>query len=526
MDGGSSGSDWRWVLGIMAVAAALRLHGLTAANFWLDEANSWLVSSGSWSNLMSELRGSPVGPLYFILLKLWIVPFGDSAFSLRAFSLVPSIAVVAVVYELGVKLLSRPAALLACALIALSPVELYFAQEARMYMLTSFVALLTLWAYVGWRQRVLAAMRPSSPLVLYVLAGITLLLTHPLGGALLVAVNIDALCAWLRHRRDANATAPITRGIVVAWIAAQVAIVGTMALYVALLNLGSAASTQAWRAALGVEGALRAALLLPFNTIFGHRFYPTNFAYATGELAHGRGLLGRPLIALLAEGLTLLVFLLAADASIRARALAREIDAKSGAIGGRRLLILALVVPALFGVFISITHALEMQRYFLFVVPFWLLLLADGLVAMRPRLRNASLALLAVEMIFGIRVAKTALSRDSDYRTTAVMLLHDRRPADRVMIQPREMSGPLRFYFRSPEVPINGLAADASAGAELAKLPPGRTWLVIDYRSPLYTLAPPELAAALHAPVALDSYTGDTSVGVRLALIDTRPGVE
>jgi hypothetical protein len=84
------------------------------------------------------------------------------------------------------------------------------------------------------------------------------------------------------------------------------------------------------------------------------------------------------------------------------------------------------------------------------------------------------------------------------------------------------MNAPLRFYLRQPGIPVIGLLADASFGHELAKLPPGRTWAVIDYRSPLYTLAPEELADSLRTPLLQEAYTSDASVGVRVALVDTR----
>jgi len=99
------GIDWLPLLGLMGVAIVIRLLGLSAANLWLDEANSWQVAIGSWSHLMGELRGSPVGPLYFILLKVWISALGDSAFALRAFSVLASIAPIPVTYAVGAKLL-------------------------------------------------------------------------------------------------------------------------------------------------------------------------------------------------------------------------------------------------------------------------------------------------------------------------------------------------------------------------------------------------------------------------------------
>ena len=123
---------------------------------------------------------------------------------------------------------------------------------------------------------------------------------------------------------------------------------------------------------------------------------------------------------------------------------------------------LALVVPLIFDVVISTSRGLETARYFLFVVPFLLLLLADGLMAIPIRLRIASLAVLVAAMFFGTRATKQSVSRDSDYRSTAALLDQERKPGDRIMLQPREMNAPLRFYLHSRTDSIIGLAADAS----------------------------------------------------------------
>jgi uncharacterized membrane protein len=520
------------VLAFVCVAIAIRLHGLSAANLWLDEANSWQVASGSWSKLIGELRGSPVGPLYFILLKLWISAFGDSVFALRAFSVLASIALIPAVYAVGAKLLSRRAGLLAAALTALSPLELYFAQEARMYMLTSLVALLTLWAYASWRSIALASLDPppgTKPrsqawaLVWYAIAAIILLFTHPVAGTLLVAVNLDALVLWWKSRLHGDdASRARTRRLVISWIAAQAAIGAVLILYLAFLRLGTAASSQAWRSGLGFERSLRAVMMLPFGSIGGQRYYPTDFWFALNDLLERRGAIGRFTTLLIIQPLALLVIVVAGDAAIRERSKERQHPtAAPSAKGGRRLLLFALLIPLVFAVLISVTRSLETERYFLFVVPFFFLLLADGLVALDPKLRYVALAVLGAGMLLGTRSTKAAVSRDSDYRSTAALIERERQPGDRIMIQPREMNAPLRFYLHSSDIPI-GLAADASAGKELAKLTPGRTWVVIDYRSPLYTLAPQELAAALRAPLLQEAYTSDASVGVRVALVDTR----
>ena len=520
---GGAGRDSLLVLGFVCVAIVIRLHGLTAANLWLDEANSWQVASRSWSSLIGELRGSPVGPLYFLLLKLWISAFGDSAFALRAFSVLASVALIPAVYALGAKLLSRRAGVIAALLTALSPLELYFAQEARMYMLTSFVALLTFWAYVRWRETALASPDAAGsqrwPLFWYTIAGITLLFTHAVAGTLLVALNLDALVLWWQSRARAS------RWTIISWVTAQLVILGVVVVYLAFMSLGTAASSQAWRSALGFEKSLRAALLFPFGAVAGQRYYPSDFWFAFNDLLHRTGSIGRFTTLLIVQPLTLLVFVVAGDATIRERSRARHTPGAAPPVNGaRRLLLLALIVPLAFAVFISISRALETERYFLFVVPFLFLLLADGLAALELQLRCIALAVLMAAMLIGTRSAKAAVSRDSDYRPTAALILRESRPGDRVMIQPREMNAPLRFYLGSPNFPVIGLAADASAGQELAKLPPGRTWVVIDYRSPLYTLAPQELQDSLHATVVQEEYTSDASAGVRVALVDTRNG--
>jgi hypothetical protein len=527
---GGAGRDSLLVLGFVCVAIAIRLHGLSAANLWLDEANSWKVASSSWSTLIGELRGSPVGPLYFVLLKLWISATGDSAFALRAFSVLASIVLIPLVYAVGTRLLSRRAGVLAAALTAFSPLELYFAQEARMYMLTSLVALLTFWTYVRWREIALASLAPAPPgasvatarpqlwaLAWYTLAGTVLLFTHPVAGTLLVALNLDALVLWWRSRAHA------TRGAVVSWIAAQLVILGIVIIYLAFVSIGTAASSQAWRPALGLERSLRSALMLPFGALAGQRYYPTDFWFALNDLMQRRGAMGRFLTLFIIQPLALFVFVFAGDAAIRERSRARHDPAAPPSVrGARRLLLFALIIPLVFAVLISITRALETERYFLFVVPFFFLLLADGLSALRSVGRCAALAALGAAMFIGTRSTKASVSRDSDYRSTAALIAKERQPGDRVVIQPREMFAPLRFYLRSPDIPVIGLAANASAGRELSKLEPGRTWVVIDYRSPLYTLAPQELTDSLHAPLEQEAYTSDASVGVRVALVDTR----
>ncbi len=496
------------LVALMLIAAVMRLRGLTASNLWLDEANSWQVASASWPGLIANVMRSPVGPLYFVLLKAWIVLFGDSVHALRSLSLLASIALIPVVFAIGVRLLSRPVALLASCLVALSPLELYFAQEARMYMFVSLLGALCVLAYVSWRDAAVAsAPRPAYArwmLLCYVTAAIALLFTHLVAGILLVAINADAVAALWRERRH-------TRDRVV-WIGANVAVALAVLFYLSSVSADPAISSQAWRAPMGVEQSVRAALLLPFDAVHAQHFYPTDFWTAATALVHGQGVNRRFFELLIVQPLLIIVFVAAFVRRQRAPAPA----------GGRRLLALSVVLPTLAVTIVSVTRGLEFPRYLLFVVPFFFLLLSDGLISLRPRARVASLAVLGAAMFLGTRTERGVISRDSDYRSTAEILRRESRPGDRALIQPRDMNTPLRYYLRSAGPLVVGVAAHGSLANEARALAPYRTWVIIDYRSPLYLLSPDELRAALDAPVERDLYTSDATEGVRVALLSVR----
>ena len=79
-------------------------------------------------------------PGYYWLLKLWAIAFGDRAWSLRGLSALAGTVLVCVIYRIGreIEPEARPwaaTALLAATVAALNPFQVYYSQEARMYML-------------------------------------------------------------------------------------------------------------------------------------------------------------------------------------------------------------------------------------------------------------------------------------------------------------------------------------------------------------------------------------------------------
>lgn len=153
---------------LLVLAFGLRLSGIGFESLWLDECYQTLIEvyakpRPDFVSVREEpflFRFSEPGdtkavlenftrvdevcpPLYGVLLNAWIRIFGGSDIAVRFLSCLSSLATVASVYFIGRSLFNPQAALLAGLLIAVSPFEIAYAQEARMYSLVQLCAALS-----------------------------------------------------------------------------------------------------------------------------------------------------------------------------------------------------------------------------------------------------------------------------------------------------------------------------------------------------------------------------------------------
>jgi len=87
----------------------------------------------------------PLG--YYTLLWLWMRLFGESLIATRLLSLLAGMGVIFLTYTLSRELFNKRVALLAVSLVALSPFQVRYAQEIRMYAFLAFWLLLATLAY-------------------------------------------------------------------------------------------------------------------------------------------------------------------------------------------------------------------------------------------------------------------------------------------------------------------------------------------------------------------------------------------
>jgi mannosyltransferase len=123
---------------LLALATVLRFAWLGHASLWIDELFSVCWSQLDLRFLLHEgARTETNPPAYYVLLHGWMEVFGTTEIAVRALSALASTATVLVVYAIGRLTADRPTAMLAGVFMAVNPVAIASAQEARAYALSA-----------------------------------------------------------------------------------------------------------------------------------------------------------------------------------------------------------------------------------------------------------------------------------------------------------------------------------------------------------------------------------------------------
>ena len=127
-------------LPILLVALLARLPGLTTKPLWYDEALAVLLSSKGPAAILEATLSVQQGvaanvhpPGYFLLLWAWVRLLGTTPESARLLSILFGLGTVGLSYRLARDSLGARTARMAGWMLALSPFQVHYAQEVRMY---------------------------------------------------------------------------------------------------------------------------------------------------------------------------------------------------------------------------------------------------------------------------------------------------------------------------------------------------------------------------------------------------------
>ncbi|MDP3045977.1 MAG: glycosyltransferase family 39 protein, partial [Chloroflexota bacterium] len=128
---------------VLLLAFGLRLVQLGAGSIWYDESVSIYLAGLDLPAMVAHTAGDIHPPLYYALLHFWTLAAGQTEFSAAFFSLFFGLLLVALTQRVASRLAGSWAGWLAALLVAVSPFNVWYSQEIRMYTLGSFLALLS-----------------------------------------------------------------------------------------------------------------------------------------------------------------------------------------------------------------------------------------------------------------------------------------------------------------------------------------------------------------------------------------------
>ncbi|HPM77499.1 MAG TPA: glycosyltransferase family 39 protein [bacterium] len=375
---------------ITAIAAWLRLTGLTAQSMWSDEIGTLLTCAKPLSKTLGTIILFDINPpLFYVLAHFW-QKLGHGEFILRLLPALLGLAAVPLTFALARRWAGAAAALSAAGVLALSPAHLYYSGELRYQTLTTCLALASfigLWDHQEHRRR-----------WLYPAATVAGLYTHYLFLFLLAAQGL-----WLAIQPKDERRVP--------W---RTLTVPLLAFAPGLLILALQLARKNWGVKLlaGAQSPHRLSDLLSFWTIGGPPWRPPALPGLPDDLPWLTYFVAVPLLLLLARGIV---------------AVRRE--------AWGRLTILWAFFPTVSLLLLSLAAPVFETKLLLPTLPAIAMLVGVGATSLRPRALAA--ILLALVIVLGglaIRQQRTdpRCARD-DWRGVAQQLSADLRPGDVVL---------------------------------------------------------------------------------------------
>lgn len=192
------------IIGLLGLC--LRLYHLGANSLWFDEGWSVAFASGTPAAILAKTLSSDVHPpTYYLLLHYWTDLFGNSEASLRFPSVLFGTATIFIVFRIATILAGAEIGAIASLLFAVSPIQIQYDTEARMYALLVFAAAIAIWGASRFIDGMTnpGALRTALPLSV----GGTILAMASQNTALLLWITLAAAMAiiWILGGRSRSA---------------------------------------------------------------------------------------------------------------------------------------------------------------------------------------------------------------------------------------------------------------------------------------------------------------------------------
>lgn len=403
---------------VLAIAIYLNFFSLSSIGLWHDEAFSVLLIKYDFREMMYRIGLDVHPPLYYIILKAWSFILGNSLFSLRAFSAVAGILSVAASYLFVKQIFKKKKfAIISAALIAFNCFQIQYAREGRMYALGTFFIILSSYFLLKaleskrWTHWLIYAFVASCGIYThyYVFFSIA---AQGLFALLVVFKESKFNCLkWLKNKD----------------LQFSIMAYGLISLsYIPWLNIFLRQIKQ-----------VQEAYWIPAMNIWS--IPSTLFKMTTGTS------INMPKFWYVLAGL-MIVIIGAIICSL-----------KKYKAANKWLIFLLLVIPFLGATALSFKTAIYLDRYFIFVLPFYLILMAGAMCAVKNKMaRNTiiSIAILGSIITFPIHWNNLDIGQKPGMAETAAYLNQEVKPEQKIYVGSSFVYFSFKYYNKTGVYPL------------------------------------------------------------------------
>lgn len=445
----------------MLVAVAARLYHLGRQSIWGDESLTLFkyTAGNSLTDFFRHIWKIGVHPpLYFLVGHYWY-KLGHSEFMLRFPSMVFGVAAIPVMYALVNRLFGQRAAGISALIIAVSPIHIWYSQEARMYTLQLLLSLTSMLFFVKALQK-----RRPRDYALYALFTVMAFYTQV---ATILLIAAQGLFATASSLRDWRKTA--------AWIGVFAVVALTCAPWL-FHSFGSKRVKDD-----DSIGFVRPASILDV----GYTFYAFSAGFSLGPSVAELHDDSTP--QMLAKYLPVILFSMPIFGLTAILGLA---EARRKNRWNYHLLLAIMIVPVALSAVLTVFKGIPMNPRYMLVsaIPYWIALALGIQRCVEGRLLRVIPGLAAVVVAVSLfNHYRNPEYAKQDVRSAVAQLNAAARPGDVVIISSVEMGGPFIYYFRRRDLPFvgyppkHGLVDPRALPGDMDKIlrQKKRAWLVL-----------------------------------------------
>ena len=455
------------------LAFALRLWRIDAQSLRGDEAFDVLFALQPLGEIFYQDRFNQIyPPLYHTLDHFWLVLAGVPELSARFIALWAGVLLVPLTYQLAKRLLDARVAVIAAFLVAIHPFLIWHSQDGRMYtLLAAFSLLATLCAAQVWSR-----VQPSAGgertnhflfLALYILVSAFNVLNHYFAYFSVFAINVVALYLWWWRKWQLKFYAQ--------WFAANALVGVVAAIWAALAWTRIAGHSEPWIAPTSPFEVLTRSLLAYSlgTTIEWAQAWPFLIAF----------------VALTILGIGSWRPFAPRQTGLEVGIMPRATSARGEDLGF--VVTILAFVPLVVIYLGSLWRPMYDEKFLIFIVPFYMMLVARGMVVLgavfrRTPTRGYATTIAAAIVVVGMMLSlfnyhfDPQFAKSPPWREAAQWLLRDARAGDVVVYNFPDPALPYQIGERLPLVllPAQGPGDPAvakpldaaSAESELVKL--------------------------------------------------------